>query len=62
MALVSLNRKMEIDLQAENSWSSYSLQRMQYGPRTVLWRLFVHEVNFSTNSFDLVSSAVFIVC
>lgn len=51
IALVSLIRKMEIDLQAENSRSSYSLQWMQAGPRTVLWRLFVHEVNFSKKSW-----------
>lgn len=32
-------------LQTENCGISYSLQPMQQDPRTVLWRLFVHEVN-----------------
>lgn len=31
-------------IQAENDGTSYSVQRMQHGPGTILWRLFVHEV------------------
>lgn len=32
------------NVQAKDSWSAYTLQQLQHGPGTVLWRLLVHEV------------------
>ncbi|CAL5387704.1 unnamed protein product [Camellia sinensis] len=42
--IVDESADIEIRPEAENYWSPYQLQKVQVGPRAVLWRLLIHKV------------------